>query len=113
MRSLIRRHDLRGAAGATALDGLSASREATMNDLTIDGVDATKTISEDTRAALSGKMRGSTALPGQDGYEPARTIWNGMIDRRPALVARCRGPADVIHALVRLRHCRKMSPSGV
>jgi FAD/FMN-containing dehydrogenase len=99
MRALIRRHDVRGAAGATALDGLSASREATMNDLTIGAVDRAKTISEETLAAFRGRLRGEVALPGEDGYESARTIWNAMIDRRPGLVARCRGPADVVHAL--------------
>ena len=70
-----------------------------MNDLTIGTVDRAKTISEETLAAFRGKLRGEVALPGQDGYESARTIWNAMIDRRPALVARCRGPADVVHAL--------------
>src|SRR6185312_3687120 len=70
-----------------------------MNDLTIGAVDAAKTISEEALAAFRGEMRGAVALPGEGGYEAARTIWNAMIDRRPALVARCRGPADVIHAL--------------
>ena len=70
-----------------------------MNDLTIRTLDASKTISEETLAAFAGKLRGEAALPGEDGYEAARTIWNAMIDRRPALAARCRGPADVIHAL--------------
>ena len=70
-----------------------------MNDLTIRTLDASKTISEETLAAFAGKLRGEAALPGEDGYEAARTIWNAMIDRRPALAARCRGAADVIHAL--------------
>ncbi len=70
-----------------------------MNDLTIRTLDATKTISEETLAAFSDTMRGVLALPGQEGYEAARTIWNAAIDRRPALVARCQGPADIIHAL--------------
>ena len=70
-----------------------------MNDLTIRTLDASKTISEETLAAFADKLRGEAALPGEDGYEAARTIWNAAIDRRPALAARCRGPADVIHAL--------------
>ena len=59
----------------------------------------TKTISQDMVSALRGKVRGTVALPGEDGYEAARTIWNGMIDRRPALVVRCLGAADVINAV--------------
>lgn len=38
-------------------------------------------------------------FPGQDGYEAARRIWNGLIDRRPAAIARCRDRADVLEAL--------------
>src|SRR6185312_2460481 len=70
-----------------------------MNDLTIGAVDAAKTISEEALAAFRGEMRGAVALPGEDGYEAARTIWNAMIDRRPAIVARCMGAADVIQTV--------------
>ncbi|MDQ6603983.1 MAG: hypothetical protein M3Z19_14775, partial [Chloroflexota bacterium] len=41
-------------------------------------------------------LRGELLEPGDDGYDAARAVWNGMIDRRPALIARCRGAADVI-----------------
>jgi FAD/FMN-containing dehydrogenase len=37
--------------------------------------------------------------PTDPGYEDARTVWNSMIDRRPALVARCLGTADVIECV--------------
>ena len=46
--------------------------------------------------ALTANMRGSVLLPGAPGYDDARTIWNGMIDRRPAVIARCIGAADVM-----------------
>jgi FAD/FMN-containing dehydrogenase len=41
-------------------------------------------------------LRGRLLRAGDDGYDAARKIWNGMIDRRPALIARCAGAADVI-----------------
>ncbi len=37
--------------------------------------------------------------PGDPGYEEARRVWNGAIDRRPALIARCRDAADVVAAV--------------
>src|SRR5215213_9079031 len=40
-------------------------------------------------------FRGELLRPGDDGYEPARRLWNGAIDKRPALIARCAGAADV------------------
>ena len=45
------------------------------------------------------RLRGSLLHPGDDGYDQARKIWNGMFDRRPALIARCAGAADVISAV--------------
>ncbi len=45
---------------------------------------------------LRTRFRGSLLVPGDAGYEDSRTVWNAMIDRRPALVARCVGVADVI-----------------
>ncbi|HET6316703.1 MAG TPA: FAD-binding oxidoreductase, partial [Chloroflexota bacterium] len=45
---------------------------------------------------LRGRLRGLLLLPGEGGYDEARAIWNAMIDRRPALIARCLGVADVV-----------------
>jgi FAD/FMN-containing dehydrogenase len=45
---------------------------------------------------LRTRFRGSLLLPGDDGYDDSRTVWNAMIDRQPALIARCVGVADVI-----------------
>ncbi len=42
------------------------------------------------------RLRGPVFLPGDIGYEESRTVWNGMIDRRPSVVVRCLGIADVI-----------------
>ena len=48
---------------------------------------------------LRTSLRGALLEPGGEGYEEARRIWNGMIDRRPAALARCTGPADVMTAV--------------
>lgn len=44
-------------------------------------------------------FRGPVLKPDSPGYDEARAIWNAMIDRRPALIARCLGTADVVHAV--------------
>lgn len=45
--------------------------------------------------ALQKQMRGRVLIPGSADYEVRRRIWNAMIDRRPAAIACCSGPADV------------------
>jgi FAD/FMN-containing dehydrogenase len=52
---------------------------------------------------LRGGMRGELLEPGDGGYEAARHVWNAMIDKRPALIARCRCEADVLAALAHAR----------
>ena len=46
--------------------------------------------------SLKARVRGPLLLPGTAGYDDARSLWNAMIDRHPALVARCLGVVDVI-----------------
>ena len=41
-------------------------------------------------------LRGTMVQPGDDTYEELRRVWNGMIDKRPAVIARCAGSADVM-----------------
>src|SRR5512136_2557695 len=66
----------------------------TVAGLTQDGTLLTldRRLVETLRAAL----RGPLLVAGDPGYEEARSVWNAMIDRRPALVARCLGVADVM-----------------
>jgi hypothetical protein len=47
-------------------------------------------------ASFTARIRGSALRPGEAGYDEARKVWNGMIDRRPALIVRCAGTADII-----------------
>ncbi|MEN3145772.1 FAD-binding oxidoreductase [Neorhizobium sp. IRAMC:178] len=49
--------------------------------------------------ALAIQERGRVLAPDDPGYDEARTIWNAMTDRRPALIVQCFGCADVIHAV--------------
>jgi FAD/FMN-containing dehydrogenase len=48
---------------------------------------------------LRTRFRGALLRPGEEGYDEARRIWNGAIDRRPALIARCAGADDVVEAV--------------
>jgi hypothetical protein len=56
------------------------------------------------RATLRAGLRGGLLEPGDDGYDAARVVWNGMIDRRPAFIAGCAGVADVIESVAFARH---------
>lgn len=48
---------------------------------------------------LRERFRGALLRPGEEGYDEARRVWNGAIDRRPALIARCAGADDVVRAV--------------
>src|SRR4051794_9357053 len=60
----------------------------------------TETLVDDAAVAeLAAGFGGALMRAGDPDYESARSIFNGMFDRRPALIARCGGVADVIAAL--------------
>ena len=56
-------------------------------------------IEEPTVTAFRTRLRGELLRPDDPGYDEARKVWNGMIDKRPALIARCAGVADVVAAV--------------
>lgn len=45
---------------------------------------------------LKSQLRGDLITPESSGYDSARRIWNGMIDKRPAVIVCCTGVADVV-----------------
>jgi FAD/FMN-containing dehydrogenase len=68
-----------------------------MHDLSLASRRGGATLIEGSRLeAFRGAIRGETLVPGESGYHQARAVWNGMIDRRPAVIARCSGVADVL-----------------
>lgn len=69
--------------------------ELTLQTLTHDPV----TLPDAALAALEEGFHGELTRPGDAGYDDARSIYNGMIDKRPGLIARCADVADVIAAV--------------
>ena len=71
-----------------------------MTDLRITTTSGTDAIIEEAAVeGLKASLHGPLLSPGDTSYEEVRKVWNGMIDRRPALIARCAGVADVIAAV--------------
>jgi FAD/FMN-containing dehydrogenase len=78
--------------------GLAASSTSTEIPV-IRGDGKQATISTADVADLKASLRGELLVPGQSGYDQARKVWNGAFDRRPSLIARCVGAADVTQAV--------------
>jgi hypothetical protein len=57
------------------------------------------TISADLTGQLQAGLRGRLIGPADGDYDTVRQVWNGMVDKHPALIARCAGVADVITAV--------------
>jgi FAD/FMN-containing dehydrogenase len=53
-------------------------------------------LSQDVLDGFKMRLKGPVFIAGDTGYDESRTVWNAMIDRRPAIVVRCLGVADVI-----------------
>ncbi len=48
---------------------------------------------------LAGRLEGRLVRPGEEDYDDVRAVFNAMIDRRPAAIARCRDASDVAHGI--------------
>src|SRR5258708_1049771 len=71
-----------------------------MTDLRVITTEGTDAILEEAAVQnFADALRGPLLRPGDGTYDEARKVWNGMIDRHPALIARCAGVADVIAAV--------------
>ena len=60
---------------------------------------ASKPLEEAAVQEFATNLRGELLRPEVDGYDDARAVFNGMIDKRPAMIARCAGPADVVQGI--------------
>lgn len=86
------------ASQLLAATGKTAAKLLTdINAVTLDG--GSKVIERAVLKELAESLRGDVLLPASDGYDDARKAWNGMIDKRPALIVRCKGAADVTQAV--------------
>jgi FAD/FMN-containing dehydrogenase len=91
-------------AGATvALAGLSLApwRKAhSASEVAIVGLDGRpQTVKSSDVEELRAGLRGELLAPGDAGYDAARRLWNPAYNRKPALIVRCVGAADVMHAV--------------
>jgi FAD/FMN-containing dehydrogenase len=68
-----------------------------MSSFEVEGRAGDQTALEESAAQeLRRSLRGELLRPGDETYDEARKVWNGMIDHRPALIARCAGTEDVV-----------------
>jgi FAD/FMN-containing dehydrogenase len=64
---------------------------------------ASTILDESTIPVIRDRFTGDLLEPGDDGYDEARTVFNAMIDRRPRLIVRCAGAADVVAGILLAR----------
>ena len=80
-----------------AQDAAAAANPGSLEAVTLSG--KTITLSQSDIKDLRAGLRGPLLLARDEGYDQARRLWNGAFDRHPALIARCAGAADVVHAV--------------
>lgn len=76
-----------------------------MNKFLIGKLDgSTVELSEEEVSSFSKSLHGELITPNSMQYDGVRTVWNGMINRRPSLIVRCQGAADVVQSVNFARH---------
>ena len=71
-----------------------------MNDIKINRLnDGVASLTPEALVGFRAALGGQALLPGDIGYDQARTVWNATVDKRPGLVVRCAGPSDVVQAV--------------
>ncbi len=81
--------------------------EALRRNRPVNDIAAEIKLDESALGELEGSFRGHLVSPRDPTYDDQRKVWNGSIDRFPALIARCGGVADVIAAV---RFARNTGP---
>jgi hypothetical protein len=88
-----------GVAAALPGNYLIADTHGTIDTRAITSSGGETTLEAAAIAELRDSLRGALLLAGDEGYDHSRAVWNGMIDKRPALIARCEGASDVSQAI--------------
>jgi FAD/FMN-containing dehydrogenase len=82
------------------LGGLCSDRHHQIRELSMTSFQTMRgepaELSSKTLESFAGQFRGALIREKDQGYEQARRVWNGLIDKRPAMVAQCSGVADVV-----------------
>lgn len=97
---MVKRRSFVKAALGTAVASYMPTAQSIAADipaLTLTGQETT--LSEAMLKELSASLRGDVVLPGDADYDHVRRAWNGAFEKRPALIARCHGVADVTEAI--------------
>ena len=73
------------------------SKGVEMVDLQVTTLNGQNTVLDESKlAGFQAALRGPLIQPGDESYDEQRQVWNANVDKRPALIARCAGVADVI-----------------
>lgn len=94
---------------------MTATTTTTATNAMTDTTDTTAVsqLDETVRHELRAAVAGSVITPGDDDYDAARAVWNGLIDRHPGAIVRCTGTADVVAVLdVARRHRTEIAIRG-